>query len=416
MPVSPQKMAIFRYHVVSTVLDKDNEALSYSVLCQKASEKVWELPDGSQNMFSRWTIDRWVRAYKKDGFEGLIPKVRNDKGISKKMTDEIRQAIADKVEQYPKLPCTVILSSIIEDGVIDEGDLSASTVSRFVRELKKNMDLDARLGSREKRRYEKSHINEVWYGDSTPCVYIDVGGRKKRTHILSLIDDASRMIVGFTVSFNDNTPALMSTVKGAVERYGVPEMFSFDNGSNYRSTQTSAMIARLGSTVHYNPPYTPTSKGKIERFFHTMQMQWQAGLSDQEMSSLEALQESLSRYIHKYNSTRHSAIKMTPYERFVKEASLIRYLPEEGFDALFLYEETRKVSSDGVLRHAGNEYETNYRYARQRVTIRYDHENRHVYISDNGKLIELQRLNKTENAEAQRRGFTFRKSGGQADA
>ena len=38
------------------------------------------------------------------------------------------------------------------------------------------------------------------------------------------------------------------------------------------------LAARIGSTVHYDQPYTPTQKAKVERWFRTMKDQWMAGL------------------------------------------------------------------------------------------------------------------------------------------
>ncbi len=48
------------------------------------------------------------------------------------------------------------------------------------------------------------HINEVWCGDSSVGPYLKVDGKKQRTYIIALIDDASRMIVGIDIFFNDN--------------------------------------------------------------------------------------------------------------------------------------------------------------------------------------------------------------------
>ncbi|WP_325052319.1 integrase core domain-containing protein [Anaerostipes caccae] len=38
------------------------------------------------------------------------------------------------------------------------------------------------------------------------------------------------------------------------------------------------LAARIGSVIHYDQPYSPTQKAKIERWFRTMKDQWMAGL------------------------------------------------------------------------------------------------------------------------------------------
>ena len=47
--------------------------------------------------------------------------------------------------------------------------------------------------------------------------------KKQKTYIIALIDDASRMIVGIDIFFNDNFVNLMSVIRGAVIKYGKPK-------------------------------------------------------------------------------------------------------------------------------------------------------------------------------------------------
>lgn len=93
----------------------------------------------------------------------------------------------------------------------------------------------------------------------------------------------------------------MSVMKSAVAKYGIPQMFNFDNGSSYKNRQMELLAARLGSTLHYNQPYTPTQKAKIERWFRTMKDQWMAALDIRDFHSLEELRGSLMAYVQLYN-------------------------------------------------------------------------------------------------------------------
>ena len=55
-------------------------------------------------------------------------------------------------------------------------------------------------------------------------------GKKHQVYIITLIDDASRLIVGIDVFFHGNFVNLMSVIKSAVAKYGRPQLFNFDNG------------------------------------------------------------------------------------------------------------------------------------------------------------------------------------------
>ncbi len=79
------------------------------------------------------------------------------------------------------------------------------------------------------RRYERPHINEVWCGDSSSGPYLKTpDGKRRRVYVIALIDDASRMVVGINVFFNDTFVNLMSVLKSAISKYGVPKVLNFD--------------------------------------------------------------------------------------------------------------------------------------------------------------------------------------------
>lgn len=103
-------------------------------------------------------------------------------------------------------------------------------------------------------------------------------GKKHQVYIITLIDDASRFIVGIDVFFHGNFVNLMSVIKSAVAKYGRPQLFNFDNGRSYKNKQMELLAAQIGSVIHYDQPYSPTQKAKIERWFRTMKDQWMAGL------------------------------------------------------------------------------------------------------------------------------------------
>lgn len=112
------------------------------------------------------------------------------------------------------------------DGSIRKGELSESTVLRFINRL--SMEKKMTPGQ-DMRRYERPHINEVWCGDSSSGPYLKTpDGKRRRVYVIALIDDASRMVVGINVFFNDTFVNLMSVLKSAISKYGVPKVLNFD--------------------------------------------------------------------------------------------------------------------------------------------------------------------------------------------
>lgn len=305
-------------------------------------------------------------------------------------------------QTYPRLPATLIYQNLIDNGTIKRGDISLSTINRYINNL--NLEMGFTM-NKDMRRYELAHINEVWYGDSSVGPYIKIDGKKKKVWIQALIDDASRYIVGIDIFFNDTYVNLMSVLKTAITKFGKPKILSFDNGSAYKNKQISLLAARIGTTLNYNLPRTPTQKAKIERWFRTLKQQWMAGLNMSDFKSLDELKHSLFTYVKSYNQKPHSSLKgLSPQDRFFNESNLIKRLSEEEIEKNFLLEYVRRVSADNVVVLEGAEYEVDYRYSKQRITLRYSPDLSQIFIVDPNKntLTPIKLLNKHDNANIKR--------------
>ena len=255
------------------------------------------------------------------------------------------------------------------------------------------------------RRYERPHINEVWCGDSSAGLWLKTpDGKKHRVYVITLIDDASRFILAADVFFNDTFINLMSVMKSAVSRYGKPKVFNFDNGAAYKNRQMELLAARIGSVISYCRPYTPTQKAKIERWFRTLKDQWMASLDMREFHSLEELRGSLLTYSRSYNQSPHSSLRgVSPRDRFFQEPELICRLPEKQIETSFLLEVERRVSADSVIVIDQVEYEVDYRFAKQRITLRYTPDMKDIFLVEpDGSLTPIRLLNKSDNASVKR--------------
>ena len=228
--------------------------------------------------------------------------------------------------------------------------------------------------------------------------------KKHRVYIIALIDDASRFVLGANVFFNDTFVNLMTVMKSAVSKYGRPKIFNFDNGAAYKNRQMELLAARIGSVISYCKPYTPTQKAKIERWFRTLKDQWMASLDMRDFHSLEELRGSLTTYISSYNQRSHSSLKgLSPQERFFQEPELIRRLTDEQIERSFLLEAERRVSADCVIVMDQIEYEVDYRFAKQRITLRYSPDMEKIFVVEaDGSLTPIRLLNKQENSMVKR--------------
>lgn len=399
-----QQVALFRYGVIAPLeTGSSDPSISNNEFFRRAAAQVYTGPDGKPTTVSASTIEKWHRFYKKDGFNGLLPQSRKDEGVSRKLDRDLQIQIRQLKTSHPRITAAEIHRQMLVSGSIQIGQVSVSTIERFVRHLRSEDNLS---GTREMRRYELPHINEVWYGDTCYGPYLSTPEGKKRVFFIALIDDASRFIVAADIFFNDNFENLMSVIRSAVSRYGRPKLFSFDNGASYRNRQMELLAARIGSAVHYCEPFTPTSKSKIERWFRTLRMQYLASLDMRDFHSIEELRQDFSEYLLRYNQRIHSSLNgLSPQDRFFSEPEQIRRLSRDDIDHCFLLETERRVSPDCVVVIDNLSYEIHYRYARQRIRLRYSHDMTKAFVVEpSGDLtpVSLRPLNKQENSRIKR--------------
>jgi transposase InsO family protein len=411
-----QQIALFRYGVIAPLeTGTSDPGISNNEFFRRAAQKVYTGPDGKPVTVGASTIEKWHRYYKKNGFDGLLPQSRSDEGVSRRLDQDLQAQIRFLKSEHPRMPAAEIHRKLISNGSLSVGQVSDSTIERFVRQLKKEEGFS---DNKDMRRYERPHINEVWYGDTCYGPYLSLPDGKHRVYFIALIDDASRFILAAQLFFNDNYENLMTVIRSAVAKYGRPKLFSFDNGSTYRNKQMEMLAARIGSSVHYCEPFTPTSKSKIERWFLTLRMQYLSGLDMRTFHSLDQLRQDFADYVSRYNQTPHSSLNgMTPQERFFSEPEQIHRLPAEMLDLCFLYESERRVSPDSVVPINNEEYEIHYRYAKQRIRLRYSPDmSKSFVVEPSGNLVPvtLHLLNKHENANVRRERIRLSGGGDQA--
>ena len=404
------KKALMKYSAIAPLITGNvNQYESKEAFFRSASEQEFTYDGVTYKKYSAGTIKRWYLEYVNKGFDELKTKQRSDINVSRKLSTDAIEYIHYQVENYPRKPSTIIYQELITEAIVGPKDTSLATVNREVkrkRQLMKkpNQDIDKVMA-----RYERENINEVWCGDSSFGPNVTVNGEKRKTHIIAFIDDCSRFIVGIDIYLNDNTINLINTMKQAVKRHGVPKMFNFDNGSNYKSIDTQETIANIHSSVHYCHPYSPVQKAKIERFFGTMKKQWMSKYN-QSSVSLEQVKEDLLSYVEQYNNTVHSSLNgKTPNQRFFDQADLIKYLDTNEFNEAFMVRFERQASIDRVVTINSIEYELDPIFANKKVKFMATSDYKEIYTINphTGIKLPVKLLDKTANAKMSRKNFSY---------
>lgn len=393
---------------------------SITAYFKRIAEHPLKWPDGTEKKFSAATMHWWLHIYRKFGFEGLIPRGRSDNGNSRKLNDTQKEHIVQLLNEYPKITGVMIYEKMIKDGLINQKDISLDTLQRYIR-TNGLRDGKGETILKERRAWEYARSCEGYEADTCHTFYIyDKNGEYRKTYLIAIIDNHSRMIVGAEFFFNDTAVNFQKVWKSAVIRYGRSKVMILDNGSSYKNKSTNEIEAKLGTKLIYNPPNSPTGKAVIERFFHTMKMRFLDVNHGNDYHSLDELNSALNAWVSEYNRTRHSALKddpndnHSPLERYIydmKDTSPCRLANKtEGeykdwVEDVFLHETTRKVNGDSTVMINEILFDVPSIYIGERVLIRYEprkYENVYLYDVAKKEKVVLKKTDKVENAHTRR--------------
>lgn len=131
-----QAIALMRYGAIAPLIaGLDEDYPSKTAFYMELSTKGLVGPDGRVHHYAPSTIEKWYLDYQNHGFDALIPKGRSDAGMSRKLDDELQERIRYFKTNYPRMSAAAIYRQLKNDGFIINGQVSESTVCRFVNQL-----------------------------------------------------------------------------------------------------------------------------------------------------------------------------------------------------------------------------------------------------------------------------------------
>lgn len=375
-----ERIALFRYGLIADLAHRqEGERGLYALLREKA-EKVYEIPGSRRSRVAAETLREWLALYRRGGFEALHPKPRCDQGRVRAIAQEMADLLCALKEETPALSVNLLIDRAkAQAGIGDEVHLAPATVHRL---LSRHGLMDKKLGtptSKDRRRFAFDKAGELWMSDVMHGPTVMAEGRKRKSYLLAMLDDATRIVPYAAFALSENTAAFLPVLRQAVLRRGVPTRLYVDNGSAYRSHHLSLVCAKLGIALIHARPYQPQGKGKQERWFRTVRMQLLPTLAPSDTASLEALNRRLWAWVEgEYHHSPHKGLDgVTPLDRWTMSAQNVSLVgPGVDLDELFLFEQKRKVQRDRTVSLNGIVYEVDASLVGETVTLRFDPQRR----------------------------------------
>jgi len=263
----------------------------------------------------------------------------------------------------------------LQDQAAELEHLNTHTLTTHLRQQGKTRRLVGQV-VRSYQRFEREHSNSLWQGDSMVGPWLpdpSAPGKKRRAHLFCFLDDHSRLVPYAEFFFDEALPRLERVLKVGLLRRGLPKGLYVDNGKVYAAHQFEAACASLGIRKTHTAPYSPESKGKQERFFLTVRLQFLPEVETSEIATLADLNESFWAWLELiYHTTQHSETGQTPLARFQAGLADVRSADPEQLRKAFLWRETRKVRRDGRIELQGNTYQVPAHLSGQKIELRFD--------------------------------------------
>lgn len=349
------------------------------------------------------TARSWVTHYRQAGLAGLARKPRADRG-QRRLEPALQQVIEGLALQKTKPSAAAIHRQIIELAVQHQWAVpSYSRVYDIIAHLDPALVLLAQAGSKAYQdaydlvyRREASRPNEIWQADHTPLNLwvLNEQGQPARPWLTIIEDDFSRCIAGYFLSFQ--APTALNTalaLRQAIWRKtdprwricGIPDSFYTDHGSDFTSQHMEQVCADLKSQLIFSTVGIPRGRGRIERFFLTVEqllLHRLPGYAPEgtpltpptlTLAAFEA--RFLTFLLDEYHTRPQRALPLPPQARW-EDVGFLPRLPEslEQLDLLLLtVAKTRRIRRDGIYFHGLRYLDPLLAaYVGEDVVIRYD--------------------------------------------
>jgi putative transposase len=370
---SARDVALFRYSLIRPLADPGLSPAVRGALVRELVAQQHVGPAGDPVNVSRSTVDRWIRAWRRGGFDALIPPPRHVDPRTEAAMLEL--AVALKRERPARTAAQVGRIIVAEKGWAP----SARTLQRhFARHGLGGRGRDPQAPAPVFGRFEADTPNELWICDGLHAGTVRgpvIDGRD--TVLFAILDDHSRYVAGGRWGFGENTLGLQAVLHDAVRAYGCPGGFYCDNGSAFSSGQLAWSLAVLDIKIIHSRVGRPQGRGKIERWNRTCREQFlvevdtASGAGGSPVSTLAELNRLFDAWLHQhYHRAVHSETGQAPAARYHHADTPPPRRPDpEQVRRAFLWRERRVVSSFATVSLAGNRYQVDAALVGRKVDL-----------------------------------------------
>ena len=231
----------------------------------------------------------------------------------KPVENAYKQSVLEQLKKiHDEIPCYGYIKAhrqLLEDGY----SISENTVHKYRQALgirailavkKPSLSLSNKehaIYSYKLRDVEISHSNQVW---STDITYIKTASGT--VYLAAIIDWHSKAVLSWDISNTMDSSLVMRVLDDAIDKFGTPEIFNTDQGSQYTSYVHTQRLKDHGAIISMDGKGRATDNICIERFWRSAKCE---RIYLNEYKALPDLRLDVADYIDFYNNRRfHESI------------------------------------------------------------------------------------------------------------
>lgn len=362
-----QAIGLFRYMLIREAADPTLSRRQRGALVRELAAVTHVDPDGRTVRITRWTLDRWITEWRRGGFDALVPSPRQSRP---RTPPEVMELAASLKKENPTRSAAQIRRIMAAQLGWAPDD---RTIQRMI--VREGLNaLQAPASPAVFGRFEADGPNELWVGDALHGPMVE--GRK--TYLFAFLDDHSRAVVGHRWGFSEDTVRLAAALRPALASRGVPRLVYVDNGSAFVDSWLLRACAKLGIKLVHSTPGRPQGRGKIERFFRTVNSEFVVeiasgdGQPGRQIASLLEMNRLFTAWVENvYHRRMHSETGAAPLGRWMAGSPYPVPTPADLAEA-FRWSEHRTVSKTALVSLHGNRYQVDPLLSGQRVELVFD--------------------------------------------
>ncbi len=349
-------LAVWRYGIISRLLHRNEEDGTLDQDLQQLAVQTFRKLDGRSVTFSPETIRKWLYRYRHGGLPALGDMPNQNRGTHTSVPSQLAERLIELRLEHPRWTLARMLGQLIEEKLWNMTNPSRATIYRFAGT--KNLHRDPHLTLHiPARPFAYQDFGQLWSADFLHGPKIRVQGKKRKTYLHAIIDDASRYVVRAGFFLAEDTEVLMKELMIAVRQHGIPMRFYTDNGACYASRHLKFVCANLGIQLIHTPPGKPRGRGKVERYFRTVRDGFLEGAKPP-AHTLDGINEAFRKWLSSYHNRIHSSLGTSPKQKRLSRPSACKELSGAvDIEPLFRMKRRCRVYLNNTIRFKKRSFE-----------------------------------------------------------